>query len=72
MICWRPHTIKPCGPEVALIAAFGADDNRPFLLPEIYRWHPDEQCWRGVANCLMIKHHAFQWAPEAEVLETLE
>lgn len=70
MIAWRPHTEAPTGPEVAVIAIRDKEGGH-FLLPEIYRWDVNYQCWMGEANALLIKHRAFQWAPESEILRTL-
>lgn len=71
MSLWRAHTLKPTGPEVALIAVFD-DENRPFLLPEIYRWSEAHGNWIGYHSGLHLTRPAFMWVPEREILETIE
>jgi hypothetical protein len=72
MITWHPHTTIPTGPETAVIAiSDDANDNSPFLLPEIYRWDIAMGCWMGEANALLLKHAEFRWARETDILRTM-
>lgn len=75
---WQPHTRTPEHPsQTAIIAvecvelAPGDCDNRHFILSDIYRFDTRYGCWMTEVTGLKLKHKAFWWLPEDELLATL-
>lgn len=73
---WQPHTRRPSGPEMAVIAIrppveFADDADGPLLLAELYRWDERWQCWMSEGSGLKIHHAVFWWMSETDVLQGL-
>jgi hypothetical protein len=72
---WQPHTVRPKNLETALIAVIPAQDDinegNPFLLGEIYYFDHNHGAWMGETNGLLLKHKAYYWLPEDQLILSL-
>ena len=68
---WRDHTEVPGSSAPAIIAHRRQADGQLFLMPQMYRYDFAEERWLGDSNCLPLKLAAFEWLPEADLLQTL-
>lgn len=74
MIHWRTHAVVPdelINAVIAIHPASGEPDDVPFLLGEIYIWHPEFGCWMGERCGLKLRHDCFWWLPEVDLVGTL-
>lgn len=68
---WNTHVVRADPKQPALIAVHCLIDNKPYLLEELYVWDEGHACWISERCGLKLKHQAYWWLPETDLLETL-
>ena len=68
---WRPHTDAAAHGDLAAIVVPRPMDGAPLLLPELYRFDAPDGLWYSARTALPLRHVAYRWLPESDLLTTL-